>query len=368
MLKIGLVLSLVYGLVCYGLWLIRPATAPFGDFYGLWSVGRFAATAGAAVYDPDRLHAFQELADPRFQPDLQYPYLYPPTLLFVLVPMGLLPIGLAYASWMAATFAAYAGATLGRHWRSWSGLALLAAPTTSITLIAGQTGFLTAALLVGGMRCLSSAPILGGVLLGLLTYKPQFGLLVPVALLAARQWRAIAAASLTLLTCIAASSAVFGRSIWQAWLDGVRLDHEHLQAGQPPFLHLMPTVAASVQQVTGSVILANGVQVAVALAIAILVWRCFARSIERGIVPLLIGTVLATPYGFVYDLPMIASAMLLEWRWRRDNGLSFELWELAVVVFFFESVSIMSAYSLPLAAPLTLILFMAALMRVRAKV
>ena len=54
---------------------------------------------------------------------------------------------------------------------------LLLAPTTTICLVAGQSGFLLAALLVGGLQLVARRPILAGILFGSLTYKPQFGVL-----------------------------------------------------------------------------------------------------------------------------------------------------------------------------------------------
>jgi Glycosyltransferase family 87 len=366
-LKIVLALSLGYEFICYLIWLAQPSTSPFGDFFGLWSAGRFVATAAGAVYDPVLLQEFQRLSETSFPQELYYPYPYPPTILLVLAPLGLLPLGPAYALWMGTTFTAYLWATLGRRCWSWSGVALLAAPTTFLTMIAGQNGFLTAALLVGGLRSLGRAPIVGGVLLGLLSYKPQFGLLVPVALLAARQGRAISAAGLTVLACIAVSSALFGWSIWRDWFDSLPLYQALLKDNRPTFLHLMPTLAASIEETTGSVLLANSVQAAATLAVAILVWRCFASSIERGIVPLLVGTVLATPYGFIYDVPMIAAATVLEWQWRRTNGLSIATWEAALVVAFFECATVMSAHSLPFAAAATLIAILARLIWVRTR-
>src|SRR6185503_2638874 len=51
-------------------------------------------------------------------------------------------------------------------------------------------------------------------------YKPQLCLLVPVALIAARQWRALAWAIATGIVLVATSLAVFGAG---AWLDFIEL-------------------------------------------------------------------------------------------------------------------------------------------------
>ena len=61
--------------------------------------------------------------------------------------------------------------------------------------------------------------MLAGVCLGLLSYKPQFGLLFPIALIAVAQWRVIAGAALVTAGMAALSLLVFGTASWQAFFD-----------------------------------------------------------------------------------------------------------------------------------------------------
>src|SRR6185295_1703313 len=107
--------------------------------------------------------------------------------------------------WLVATLTAYA-ATLGGILRERAGILLaLGFPATLWNLTAGQNGFLTAALIGGTLTLMERRPTLAGICLGLLTYKPHFGLLFPVALIAAGQWRVIAFAAATALALAAAS-------------------------------------------------------------------------------------------------------------------------------------------------------------------
>ena len=46
--------------------------------------------------------------------------------------------------------------------------------------LVGQNGFLTAALIGGTLYLIPIRPVLAGICLGLLTYKPQYGLLFPM--------------------------------------------------------------------------------------------------------------------------------------------------------------------------------------------
>src|SRR3954469_17578041 len=162
-LLIGLVLY--SGLYLINWWLSSPQPA-FGDFSGLWSFGKFAALSGAGIYDPFALADYQQGLDPTLAGG-GFPYPYPPTFLLALIPLGMMALPVAYACWIAGTFGLHVLASLGRAWRSVAGLALLAAPTTLVNAITGQNGFLSAALLIGGLRLLGTHPIMAGGLLGL---------------------------------------------------------------------------------------------------------------------------------------------------------------------------------------------------------
>src|SRR5207248_5884528 len=118
------------------------------------------------------------------------PFLYAPTWLIALLPFGSMPVGLAAALFLIATGAACAVALrtlgLGRA----AVLAILTAPAAAWVVIVGQNTFLSVALFYGAFALLGRRPVLAGVLLGLLAYKPQIWVLVPLALLCARAWRA----------------------------------------------------------------------------------------------------------------------------------------------------------------------------------
>ena len=100
------------------------------------------------------------------------------------------------AIWLVASFAAYL-ATVRAHpaatrKRCWIAAAF---PAVFINIGHGQNGFLTAALLGGALHWLDRKPWLAGILIGLLAYKPQFGVLIPIALLAGQRWTTIGAAA-----------------------------------------------------------------------------------------------------------------------------------------------------------------------------
>ncbi|MGH7033780.1 MAG: glycosyltransferase family 87 protein [Stellaceae bacterium] len=346
----------------------RGERYPFGDFFALWSYAKIAiAHAPAELYDPGALHAAQVALG--MESGQQNPFPYPPSFLLILWPLGFLTYMPAYALWIAASFGLYIWATVERSARGVTTAIAILAPTSTIMLVAGQSGFLAGALAIGGLRLIRTRPILAGVLLGLLSYKPQLWLLVPVALIAARAWRSIAAIGLTIAALVALTSMAFGWSIWPAWLASLPAYSRDFDASAIRY-HLMPTVTANLQMLGLSLVAARLVQLAVAAGVAILIWRIFRPGATRKAgSALLAGTFLATPHAFVYDLPMLTGAIagFVAEKLRVDGGCDPP--EIAVLVFAlaFPALMMFAGPHIPVSTLPELLLFGLVLARPRAR-
>src|SRR5690606_15709865 len=143
----------------------------------------------------------------------------------------------------------------------------LAFPGTFINLFHGQNGFLTAALLGGGLLLLDRRPVLAGVLFGLMSYKPQFGLLLPLVLLATQRWTVFAAAAATTLALAGASLLALGAAPWLAFLENAPFVRLVLEQGHLPWFK-MPTAFAMARMLGVPVVASYALQVVVALAVA----------------------------------------------------------------------------------------------------
>jgi hypothetical protein len=209
----------------------------------------------------------------------------------------------------------------------------LAAPTTAIAIVSGQTGFLAAAFLAGGLWLAAPNPVAGGVLLGLLTYKPQLGLLVPVALVAARLWRTLAVAGLTAILLALLTSILFGTAIWPGWAASLPGFSRQFAAENSEIVHLMPTVLAALLQQGVAPAAAQLAQWAATAAVAVIVWTLF-RSGPRQLASagLLVASLLATPYAFVYDMPIVATAVIWFVAERHRAGDALGTGEVAVLM------------------------------------
>ncbi len=240
----------------------------FSDFFAQWSFARFAQGWEATmIYDGDALHRFQLTLEPALRQTFPFPY--PPTYLFAVWPLGWLPFGTAYLAWDCVTLALFLLAVFGICARTPLFWFVLLAPVTVLTLVQGQNGLLTSALIVGGMRLMRDRPIMGGVLLGLATIKPQLGALIPLALIAAGYWRTFAAAAATALLLAAAAGVAFGWEIWPAWLHAVSGHAAYLDRSVNNYLK--PTIMANLVLFGVAVPVAHAIQAAVGVAVAVIV-------------------------------------------------------------------------------------------------
>jgi hypothetical protein len=287
--------------------LVDRMNKPIGtDFVAFWTAGALAAQGqAAAVYDVTALQA-AERKTVGAEIDA-FPFAYPPSLLLALPALAALPYLVALPLWLLVTylpFVALVRRAAPHPATLWLTLAL---PAGYLNVLHGQAGFLVAALVGGALMLIDRRPALAGVLLGVLTFKPQLGFLVPIALVAAGRWRAVGAAVATAILAMAASYAVFGADTWAAFLAGARAARIHLETGELPW-EKMHTVFAGARLIGVGVAGAYVLQAATTLAVAVAIWRAWRRPAEPALrnALLIAGAVLAAPYGFEYDLVLLA--------------------------------------------------------------
>ncbi len=324
-----------------------------GDFTVLWSYGRMMLAQPAAVlYDVGRLHAFQ--VGLGMDPLREFPFPYPPTFLLLIWPLGLLPPDQAYYGWVGLTSAAFVWSVAGPRLNTLAVVAILAAPASAMSMIAGQSGLLSGALLIGGLRIIGTRPWLGGLLLGLLTYKPQLGLLVPVALLAAGDWRGIGTAACATLLLAALTMALFGGSIWPDWLASLS-GYSAWFAAKTELLPLKPTVLANLALLGVPEATAQMLQLFAGGAMAVLVWFAFRAGVSPAAIGVLAAaTVLANPHAFWYDLPLLTASVLFLGAARLRVGQALRWWETLLMMLTLCLPAAMLSSELPISLPVLL--------------
>ena len=328
---------------------------PLGtDFSNTYVAGRHILDgAPQAPFDPQRQFARAKEIFGAQTP--MYGWHYPPFFHFIAAPLAAMPYLVALVVWQGLTLLLYLLAMLAIAQRSfWSadvetlsahsrdsghpgaetwgqrtgsplppgraetnapidnGFLLLLAvafPAVFVNLGHGQNGFLTVALTTFALLGLDRRPLIAGALFGLLAYKPQYGLLVPLVVAATGRWRTILAAAATVALLAVAVALAFGVDTWRAFFASAGFSREVLEHGGR--WHMIQSIYAWVRLWGGDVTLAYAVQGAVTLGVAtalVWLWRSPAAFALKA-AALCIGMILATPYSIDYDLMMLAPAI-----------------------------------------------------------
>ena len=280
---------------------------PLGtDFSNVWTAGQMALDGRApAAWDWAAHYQVQQAAhaDPNVP---VYGWHYPPPFLLLAALLAALPYLAALFVWQAASLWGSVGVYRALLPGRTALLAGLGAPVVLVCLTHGHNGFLTAALLGGGLLLLDRRPLLAGLLFGCLIYKPQFALVVPLLLLAGGHWRAIAAACASAALLVGATLAVWGWPVWQAFLDSLPLTRQLVIEQGETGWHKIQSPFALVRMWGGPVPLAYAVQGAVTvLAMGAVLWLTrAARPLLRS-AAVCAAAMLSTPYVLDYDLVVL---------------------------------------------------------------
>jgi arabinofuranan 3-O-arabinosyltransferase len=292
------------------------------DFVNVWAAGRLVLDGHAAqAYDWSIHRQVQEAAVGHAFHGA-YRWHYPPPFLFAAAVVAMLPFVAAGLAWLVVTGAAYAAVIRGivGHRAGW--LFALGFPGALWNVTAGQNGFLTTALIGGALGLLERQPVLAGCCLGLLTYKPQFGVLFPLVLVATGRWRTFFAAGITAVVLAIVSWLAFGSAPWLAMSQSLATANQLVLTDGGMGWNKLQSLFGLVRALGGGEALAwviqGGFAVAIAAALTWL-WRSDA-PFELKAAALAAGAVLATPYVFAYDLVVLAVPVAFLVRYALAHG------------------------------------------------
>jgi alpha-1,2-mannosyltransferase len=286
----------------------KPTTTDFVSFH---AAGSLAIQGHPELAYDQAAHFARE--QETTAPGIGYQYFfYPPVFLLLCAPLSLLPYLMSFVLFQTLTlgfFLAVLRAIMGHAGRGWL-VAALAFPPVFWTLGLGQNSFLTAALMGLGMLLLPTRPFLAGLALGALCYKPHFGILLPLVLLAGRQWWAIAGAALAAAGLTLVSVLVFGLGTWQAYLAAIQTSRAVYESGAIDFIG-MATPFGGALLLGLSPAQAHGVQILALALTAVAVIRIWwgATSLEVRAASVAAGTLLAVHLALVYDVLLLLLAM-----------------------------------------------------------
>ena len=336
---VGFGLTLAYvmflvGSAIHRYWLIDAAgQAIANDFVNVWAAGKLTlAGQPAAAYDWT-IHRKVEVAAIEHDFAGYYGWHYPPTFLFLAAALAAMPYLTAVLLWIAVTLPAYV-VTVRTIIGERLGLMLACAfPGVIWNVSVGQNGFLTAALIGTVLAQMERRPVVAGICLGLITYKPQFGILFPFVLASDGRWRVIAAAAATAVALGAASLLAFGAESWHAFLAWMPVTSAAVFADGRAGLNKLQSLLGVVRWVGGGMAAAWIAQGALIAGGAIAVAALWRRRVSYDVkaAALAVGTLLATPYLYIYDFPVLAIPLAFLLRLGlREGFLPYELSAMAV--------------------------------------
>ncbi len=282
-----------------------------GDFSLHYAAGEAAREGAAAeIYDHEkflerqRKYAGNRLASLNWH--------YPPTTLFAVLPLPSFDFVTARLLWIAAGLLLFAVA-FNRTIAAGAGLLalLLLHPAVIQNLVASQNGLIAGALTIAGLALVDRRPLLAGIFIGLLTLKPQLGLLIPFALMAGGYWRSFFAAVATTFVLFVLSILIFGVEAWLAFAGDAIAGGGFLEVELKQGWYKMPTVFAGARGLGLSQAQAWSAQAAATLVTIVLIIRAWrgAFDFRWKLSVLLLALPLAVPYAQFYDTAFIAAPL-----------------------------------------------------------
>ncbi len=319
----GAVVAAVLMAVLAGHFYLRNLREPMLlDFAAYWAAGQLALRGNAAAaWD---LQAHRAVVATVTTEGGMMPFPYPPPFLFPLLPVSWLPYHQAFAAWVLLTGAFYL----------WSARAVApvsqaaAQPAVLINMLIGQNGFLSAGLFFAGASRLSERPFLAGAILGLLVFKPQLALMLPVAVIAARAWPAVLGAAASAGGLLLAALLVFGLESYSAFLTLLPAYSEWMAADRfsweefaSPFAFLRVLGVGPGAAMPG--------QVAAFACAAALCWAAWRGAWEQRVPILCAASLLGSPYLQSYDTLLMLAP--IGWFLTRRPGAALSLYLLCLV-------------------------------------
>jgi hypothetical protein len=272
------------------------------DFLSYWAAGKLALGGHAASAYDIELHNAVELTAAPITGLIPFPY--PPPFLFFVTPFGLLPFWIAFPAWILITGIIYVCAVR----REVSLPYALAHPSVLSNTLIGQNAFLTSAIFIGGTEFIARRPYVAGAILGLLVIKPQLAILLPIGMLAGREWKVIVAACISATALLLLALIIFDSAAYGGFFQILPFYTDAMRESRWPWSEIASTFAflRKLGCPEATALIVHGIIALVAALMTARAW--WLRTDER--VPILASaTVLIPPYIFTYDALLLVSPL-----------------------------------------------------------
>lgn len=240
---------------------------------------------------------------------------YPPLYLLLMLPFAKLPVGWSLLLSQLLQFLALAWALRklapGKPYLFFLIGAFLC-PAASNNVLAGSNAVLVTALIVGGLSLVEAKPLVAGILMGVVIFKPQYFALLPLAMIAAGQMRALAGMAVSIAVLTLLSAALFGPSLWLDWMNVYLHPQQVAGVNATEWGHSWDDSVSTCVSLLGAphwlATVAQGVAGVVAVGVT---WRAFRKHHPMRLPILLCAALLASPHVSNYDLLFLGVAALI---------------------------------------------------------
>jgi len=183
----------------------------------------------------------------------------------------------------------------------------LSFPGAFQNVIHGHNGFVTASILGLALLIIEKRPFSAGLILGALSFKPHFLVIIPFFLLVGRAWRTLAGLGISVFGLVLASAICFGIESWHRFFEKIPLMLYLLKGGYLQ-MHQVISTAGALLQAGVPFPAAIFIHLLCAMAGIILTALAWNKGEPYHVkYTLLVLTILlVTPYANTYDLTLIA--------------------------------------------------------------
>jgi Glycosyltransferase family 87 len=255
------------------------------------------------------------------------PWAYPPQFGLFIAPLAIVPYGAAYGLFTAATLIAYLLVLKRLAGEGFAVVSLVSSPAILVTILCGQNGFLTGTLI--GLTCIAvqNRRASAGLPLGLMIIKPHLAVAYAVYMVMTRRWAVTFVSATTVAATSILTTVLLGTDVWPAFVTGAEEARTFLREGTYPVFRMISPYAALRSFGASATAAFVGQAIVAALALAMVCFLARRQLPPRQALGFTaIASLLISPYGYDYDLPILGVGLalllpdVLRWGNRREQA------------------------------------------------